>query len=156
MKLTIMTQNLQGLNDEGCVEVVKNYYRNHLRDIDILCFQEHKLRGKKLQNLKDKIWRGAKFLVEEAEAAYNNRLDGPGAGRGGLCMWVSAHIHHLVSKTGRSRAGRAQWIRLSGIAGGDLAVLNVCAPNLSDVRCDLWIELIDTLPKDYRWLMAGD
>jgi hypothetical protein len=59
MKITIISQNLQGMNDDGFVDLVQNYYRNHLRDIEILCFQEHKLRGAKLLALKDRIWRGA-------------------------------------------------------------------------------------------------
>jgi hypothetical protein len=49
------------------------------------------LRGEKLQNLKDKIWRGAKFLAEEVEVAYNNRPDGPGAGRGAVYVGIYSY-----------------------------------------------------------------
>jgi exonuclease III len=89
MKLTTISQNVQGLNDASKVELVRNYYRNHLSNIEILCFQEYKLRGTKLAELKGKVWRGAKFFGEEADPAYNNDVDSPGAGSGGVCMWIS-------------------------------------------------------------------
>jgi exonuclease III len=156
MKITIISQNLQGMNDDGFVDLVRNYYRNHLRDTEILCFQEHKLRGAKLLALKDRIWRGAWYLAEEADIAYNNAMDGPGAGSGGLCMWVSPNIQYMVSLHGRSNSGRAQWVRLTGLPGGDLSLLNVYAPNNTAARCLLWRELTETLPTDCRWVLVGD
>ena len=54
MKLLIITQNLQGLNDEAFTNVVRNYYRNHIGNIEIMCFQEHKLRGVKLDKLMER------------------------------------------------------------------------------------------------------
>jgi hypothetical protein len=134
MKITTMSQNLQGLNDDAFVEVVKNYYRRHIKDIEILCFQEHKLRGIKLQMLKDKIWRGAKYFSVEVDVAYNNTPDGP---RASICMWISPSIQYLVSSYGQSRSGCAQWVRVSGTPGGDLAILNVYAPNNPAARCTL-------------------
>jgi hypothetical protein len=38
MKLTIISQNLQGLNDLVKVDVVRNYYRPLLSSVDIVCF----------------------------------------------------------------------------------------------------------------------
>jgi exonuclease III len=156
MKVAIMSQNLQGLNDESFTKIVSNYYQIHVKNLEILCFQEHKLRGDKLAVLGSRIWKGATFMAKEAEAAYNNVPDGPEAGRGGVCLWVSPQVQHLISTIGKSRSRRAQWMRLVGIAGGDIAILNVYAPNSTAARCELWEELIETLPKDCRWLCAGD
>ena len=75
MKLSIIAQNLQGLNDDAFTNVVHNYYSNHIININVLCFQEHKLKGEKLTRLKDKIWRRAKFFAIEANIAYNNQPD---------------------------------------------------------------------------------
>jgi exonuclease III len=130
--------------------------RNYLRDTEILCFQEHKLRGVKLAALKDKIWRGATYFAGEADLAYNNTLDGLGAGSGGVCLWVSPSIQHLVSSHGQSRTGRAQWIRLSGLPRGDISILNVYANNDAAARCMLWRDLLANLPQDCRWIMVGD
>jgi hypothetical protein len=87
-------------------------------------------------------------VAEEAGVAYNNSPDGPGAGSGGIFLWVSPHTKHLVTKTGRSRIGRTQWMRLSGTTRGDVAILNVYAPNVAAARCELWEELIDILSKN--------
>ena len=52
MKITTYTQNVQGLNEALKVDVVRHYYRPLLAGIDILCFQEHRLRDAKSKNLK--------------------------------------------------------------------------------------------------------
>ena len=51
---------------------------------------------------------------------------------------------------------QAQWIRLSGLLGGALAVLNVYAPQTSPNRCSLFCELTHSLPTDYRLVLCGD
>jgi predicted metal-dependent enzyme (double-stranded beta helix superfamily) len=76
--------------------------------------------------------------------------------RGGVCTWVSPKLAHLVAATGHSRCGRALWVRLSNVPGDDVAILNVYAANSIRERCRLWAELIDTLPLDYKWILAGD
>jgi hypothetical protein len=47
-------------------------------------------------------------------------------------------------------------MRLTGIAVGDVAILNVYAPNLAATKNELWVELIGILPNDCRWLFAGN
>ena len=79
--------------------------------------------------LGDKIWQGARFVAMEAEVGYNNRLDGPGVGCGGVCLWVSLLISHVVCEVGKSRSGWAQWMRLTGTPGGEIAIINVYALN---------------------------
>jgi exonuclease III len=64
MKFTIISQNLQGLNDPVKVDVVKNYFRPIIPSVDIVCFQEHKLRGNRLTALKDAIWPRAAFFAK--------------------------------------------------------------------------------------------
>lgn len=51
MRLAILSQNVQGINDMGKLHLVQNYFRNLLYTVDIICFQETKLRGLKLQNI---------------------------------------------------------------------------------------------------------
>jgi hypothetical protein len=73
-----------------------------------------------------------------------------------MCMWLSPHIQHMVSSSGQSRSGRAQWVRLTGAQGSDLAILNVYSPNDEPARCNLWRELVETLNNDCRWVLVGD
>ena len=110
MKITIISQNVQGLNDPNKLNIVKNYFRPYLPSVDFLCFQEHKLRGSSVDTLKSKIWPKASFFY--LDAAVGNQAQ---AGCGGICTWVSPKLSHLVSISGYSRCGRAQWIRLSGV-----------------------------------------
>lgn len=83
MKLAILSQNIQGMNDANKVGVVQNYFRSHLHETDIICLQETKLRGAKHAALKDLMWRGAGFFGQEASPAYNNEANPDGAGSGG-------------------------------------------------------------------------
>lgn len=75
MKLQIYSQNLQGVNSVDASLKVRNYYFNHIRQADVICFQEHKLRGNKLQDFGSKVWRNAKYYGCEASVGYNH-MDG--------------------------------------------------------------------------------
>jgi hypothetical protein len=135
---------------------LRNYYRNHLYNLEVLCFQEHELKGAKLAALGGRMWRDAKFFGQEANVAYKNTADSIGAGSGGICMWISPHIQDMIRETGYIRSGRAQWIRLSSLPRRDLALLNVYAPNSSPKRCKLWAELTNSLPINCQWIFCGN
>ena len=102
------------------------------------------------------MWPGATFLGVEAQVAYNNVNNADGAGSGGIGTWVSPKLSHLIHSSGQAQSGNAQWVRFKGVPGQDVAVLNVYAPHSPPERCALWVELIDVLPRDCRWLMTGD
>lgn len=155
MNLTLLSQNLQGLNNLDTLSKVQNYF-SLLHQIDILLLQEHKLRGDKTAALGKAMWPQAGFYAVDASPAYGHAAEDPGAGSGGICMWIAPSIKHLVQSFGQSRSGRAQWLRLSGVPRGDISVLNVYAPNFPNERRALWDELVSTLPQDCRWVMAGD
>jgi hypothetical protein len=106
MKVTIISQNAQGLNDLTKVEILRNYFRPLLSNIEILCLQEHKLQGNRLLALKNQVWPQGKFYSQEAAAG--NQV---AAGCGGICMWVAPSIAHLVYAEGHSQSGQAQWVR---------------------------------------------
>ena len=92
MNLVIMSQNVQGLNNEKVIDIVNNYFRPLLHTLDILYFQEHKLRGANLVALKEAIWSQADFVSHEAEVS--NQV---GAGCEGIGMWISPKIKHLLA-----------------------------------------------------------
>ena len=156
MKIAIIHQNVQGLNENAKVDVIKNYYQKHLGNTEIVCFQEHKLRGSRLQAISGILWKGAGFFSQEARVAYNNDSNEDGAGSGGISMWIALKLLHLICESGHTRGGNAQWIRFNGMPGLDLAVLNIYALHLSWERCLLWEELLALLPRDCRWVFSGD
>ena len=107
MKIAILHQNVQGFNEKAKVEVIENYYRRHLGTTEVVCFQEHKLRGARLQAILDLMWQGASFLSEEAKVAYNNASNEDGAGSGGIGMWIAPKLTHLICDSGHTRGGNA-------------------------------------------------
>ena len=156
MKITTLSQNVQGLNNQAKVDLVQDYFRRHLRETEIICFQELKLRGVKFQALHKLMWAGATFFGQEAQVAYNNDANEDGAGSGGIGMWVTPSMSHLIHSDGHSRGGNVQWVRFTGVPGQDISVLNIYAPHSSTERCALWGELLEVLPRDCRWILAGD
>lgn len=115
MKLNIISQNLQGLNDLEKVDIVRNYYKSLLRSVDVLCFQEHKLRGGRLLALHTKIWSQAGSYAREAAVGYN----------------------HIVHERGASK-GRGVYVGISQIeaSGNELGTLNVQPCSLDTLyRC---------------------
>lgn len=120
-------QNAQGLNDALKLGVVRHYFRPLFGGLEVLCFQEHRLRGAKLEALKNSFWPQAKFFGCEAAVGFGHDVGDVGAGTGGVCMWIAPHIAHLVSASGHTPCCLAQWVRLSGLSGGDMSILNVYA-----------------------------
>jgi hypothetical protein len=93
MKIRLITQNVQGLNASLAPARVRNFYSSSFKNIEILCLQEHKLRGKKLDELGFKIWRQAHYFGCEASPGYNHQDGVDRAGKGGLCMFISPKIN---------------------------------------------------------------
>ena len=71
-------------------------------------------------------------------------------------MWIAPKLMHLICDSGHMRGGSAQWVRLHGVPGMDLTILNIYAPHLSRERCLLEEELLTSLPRDCRWVFLGD
>lgn len=156
MKITTVCQNVQGLNDPLKLDIVRQYYRSLFASIEVLCLQEHHLRGERLLALQSSFWPQAQFYGVDAEPGFGNTPQEVGAGTGGVCMWVSPRVAHLVTASRQSQDGRGQWIRMGGLAGGDVSILNVYASTSVRERSFLWEELREELPKDCCWIICGD
>lgn len=128
MIVTLASQNVQGLNEQNKHDVVRGYYRSLFKELDFLCIQEHHLRGTKLSSLSRSFWPQATFFGQEAAVGFGHAEGEPGAGTGGVCMWAAPRIAQFVTSSRNSQCRRAQWVCLSGIPGGNLAVLNVSHP----------------------------
>jgi len=79
----------------------------------------------------------AGFHANEATLGYSHNLSDDGAGKGGIYLWMSLLIKHMIILIGFSRCGRAQWIGLGGTPGGDLSILNVYASMAYRERMEL-------------------
>jgi exonuclease III len=142
MKLNLITQNVRGLNAPATQTSLRNFFSSYFRDIEVLCLQEHKLRGKRFADLGFRIWGQAHFFGCKASPGYNHQDGTVGAGKEGICMFVNPRVKHLIYSQGTIGVNLAQWIRFSRLPGGDVAVLNVYAPNNPVERIQLWQELV--------------
>jgi hypothetical protein len=93
MQLHLISHNVQGLNAPLAPQTLNHYYKEHFRTLDILCLHEYKLRGPKLTELGNQVWRDAYLLHCAASLAYNHDEDERGAGSGGICTFVSPQIN---------------------------------------------------------------
>lgn len=48
------------------------------------------------------------------------------------------------------------WVNLEGIEGGIIAIACVYAPNIPTDRRNLWHIMVDSLPKDCKWVIGRD
>ena len=71
-------------------------------------------------------------------------------------MLINPIIRHLIHNKGVVGTNKAQWIKLIGLPGGDLAILNSHALQTLHERITLWQELIKTLPNECRWIFCRD
>ena len=128
MIIQAVTFNVRGLNDLRKLDRLRNYFQNINGGVDIILIQEHKLRGEKAANLGAKLFPKRKCWTLDADVGYN--IDGQeGAGKGGICTILKENLAPHVSSHGIILRNRAFWIRLSGLPGGDLGILNLYAPN---------------------------
>lgn len=87
---------MQGLNAPQALHILRNFYKEQLHNLDILCIQEHKLRGQKLTDLGSQIWHDAIIFAFDASVAYNHFGGDEGARSGSIYTLLSPKIkqHH--------------------------------------------------------------
>jgi hypothetical protein len=118
--------------------------------------QEHKLRGKTLENLGSRLMPGCASWVLEAAPGERSWLNPNAAGKGGVRILLANKYARLVTATGSLYEDRVVWIKLEGVEGGNVGLACVYAPNIPTERRHLWHILVDSLPKDCEWSIGGD
>jgi hypothetical protein len=103
MKIQLISQNVQGLNASLAPVRIRNFYSPYLRGLEVLCFQEHKLREKKLEEL------GFKPLLRVFKATLHRLLyatpsSGPASGCTGR---VLSHYSYILQVRVRYALGAA-------------------------------------------------
>ena len=61
-----------------------------------------------------------------------------------------------VVNSGSFFQGRAAWVVLSNIPGGNCGLINVYCPNNPMERRLLWSILPSSIPQNLRWILGGD
>lgn len=122
----------------------------------MLLFQEHKLRGTKLEHLEKRLMPWSTGWILEVEPGHKNWLNPDGAGKRGVGILLSSKYSRLVTPLGSLMNNRVVWTKMDGIEGGSLGIACVCAPNILSHGKGLWQEMADHLPKDCNWILGGD
>ena len=124
--------------------------------LDVVMIQEHKLRGKALENLGTHLMPGYASWILEAAPGEKSWLNPNAAGKGGVGILLARKYARLVTDHGALYDNRVVWIKLEGIEGGNIGLICIYAPNIPTERRHLWHIMVDALPKDCEWILGGD
>lgn len=112
MKWNIITHNIRGLTDPECIAKEKNFLNSLNPKVDIVMIQEHKLRGKAIENIGTKIMLGYASWVLEASPGERSWLNPNAAGKGGVGILLAKKYARLVTAHGSLYDNIIIWIRL--------------------------------------------
>lgn len=131
---------------------------NTLVDLDLmhsLFHQEHKLRGKALENLGSRLMPGCASWILEAEPRERSWINPNAPGKVGVRILLAHKYARLVMAHGSLYENRVVWIKLEGIEGGSVGLACIYAPNIPTDKRHLWHIMVDGLPKDCEWIFGG-
>ena len=156
MKWNIITHNIRGLNDLDNIAKESCFLKSLTPRIDVVMIQEHKLRGRALENLGTRLMPEYASWILEAALGERSWLNPNAAGKGGVGIILAQKYAKLVMTHGALYDNRVVWIKMEGIEGGNIGIACVYAPNIPTERRHLWHIMVDSLPKDCEWIIGGD
>lgn len=81
MKLHVLTRNLRDLNNPLSILKHNRFLKLATPRVDVLLFQEHKLRGSKLEHLGKRFMPWIAWWILEVEPGHKNQLNPYGVGK---------------------------------------------------------------------------
>ena len=156
MKWNIITHNIRGLNDPESIAKERNFIQSLTPRADVVMIQEHKLRGKTLENLGNRLMTECRSWILEVAPGKRSWLNPDAADKGGVGILISQKYAKFVTDHGSFYENRVVWVKLEGIEGGKVELTCIYAPNILMDRRHLWHIMVDGLPKDCEWIFGGD
>jgi exonuclease III len=104
MNFKLLSFNVRGLNEDSSIPILRNYISS-IPVLDVLCVQEHKLRGAAVDQLGRKLWPQAKCWSIEATPGYTLQVHS--TGKGGIATLLAPRWAALVSSSGTLLDNRA-------------------------------------------------
>ena len=156
MKWNIITHNIRGLNDPESITKERCFLTNFTPKVDVVLIQEHKLRGKSMKNLGNRLLPGCGSWILEAAPGEKSWINPNAAGKGRVGILLAHKYVRLVKDHGALYEDRVVWVKLEGIEGGNVGIACIYAPNIPTDRRHLWHVMVDALPKDCEWIFGGD
>ena len=115
MKWNIITHNIRGLNDPESITKERSFIQSLTPRVDILMIQEHKLRGRALENLGSRIMPGCASWILEAAPGERSWLNPDAAGKGGVGILLAQKYAKLVTDHGSLYDNRVVWVKLEAL-----------------------------------------
>ena len=134
MKWNIITHNIRGLNDPESITKERGFLTTLSPRADIVMIQEHKLRGRALENVGNRLIPGYTSWILEAAPGERSWLNPSAAGKGGVGILITNKFAKLVTANGSLYDNRVMWVKLEGVEGGNIRLACVYAPNIPTDR----------------------
>ena len=156
MKWNIITHNNRGLNDPESITKERCFITALTPKVDVVMIQEHKLRGRSMNNLGNRLMPGCARWILEAAPGKKSWINPNAAGKGRVGILLAYKYARLVTDHGALYDNRVVWIKLEGVEGGIIGIACIYAPNIPTYRRPLWHIMVDALPKDCEWILGED
>jgi len=106
--------------------------------VDLLFIQEHKLRGKGVEEMERQVWKRATTLFTYAELGYN--AANSCSGKGEVATFIAPKCATHLLQFGTVLGGRVLWFILSHMLGGDIGFINIYPPVAYQARKGLLLD----------------
>lgn len=159
MKVHVMMYNMQGLCGPDRLAKLKIFINNFRPSIDILCGQEHHLRGSRLGMILLQLWRDAEFFIILAQdGAIVERNPKANSRKGGIFITVGTKLSPYITNKGILPSERGAWMKFDHPTHGKFGVINIYAPTREEAaKCiSLWQELVSNFNNETPWILTRD
>ena len=118
MKWNLITYNIQGLNDPESITKKKCFLNSLTPRIDVVMIQEHKLRGRALENLGSRLMPGGASWILEATPGKRSWLNPNVAWKRGVDIIIAHKYAKLVTAHGALYDNRVIGLNSKELKGG--------------------------------------
>ena len=112
MKWNLITHNIRGLNDPENITKERCYLSSLTPRIDVVMIEEHKLRGRALENLGHRLMLGYASWILESAPSERSWLNPNSAGKGGVRIILAQKYTKMVTAHGALYDNMVVWIKL--------------------------------------------
>lgn len=152
--MQILSHNSRGFNDPKSIYRERIYFNSLMPKDDVIMIQEYKLHGRSLDNLGDELMLGCASSIFEVALIEKSWLNPNAAGKKGVGILIANKYAKMFTMHGALYENRVVWIKLEGIEGENLG--SVYPPNIPMKQKHLWHLMVDTLPRECKWVIGED
>ena len=126
-----MTHNIRGLNDPESITKERCFITALTPKVDIVMIQEHKLRGRSMDNIGSRLIPICASWKLEAAPGEKSWINPNAVSIRGVGILLAQKYARLVIDYGALYDNRVVWIKLEGVARGYIGIVCIYAPIIS-------------------------